>query len=112
MQRSKAVSSISTILWIALVSSATVASFLLSAHWNAEMIASLGEFQDCSWVHTIPIPADCADDDVMAAYENFRAKSQVSFFIGLIFLIGLILTPILYLRNRSEGNVEKSDYFP
>ena len=91
------------VIVISILVFAALGSFALSFYWESEMDAALGQFIDCSGIDTFPPSSACADDARIAAYENLRAKSQLSFFLGLILLLGVLYVPaVRAFRRESE----------
>lgn len=86
---------------------------VLSFYWGDRMRVVIGPFQDCSWVHTLPGPPNCAGPSRMAEYENLRARSQISWAISIVFFIGSIFGLIFFFEARGRADTRvRSITFP
>jgi hypothetical protein len=86
---------------IALLLSVSIILMVLSVYWQNQKAVVMGNFQDCSWVHTVPGPSNCAGNNRMAEIDNLNAKSQISWVASLVIVGGLLTVPlIIRLRAR------------
>lgn len=79
--------------------------FVLSLNWDLKKVALMDSYQDCSWVHTLPRPDNCASSKLMRDYEDLGNRSKVALAGSLVLISALIALPLLRSYRRSSGPV-------
>ena len=66
----------------------------------------LNDKQDCSWVHTIPGPANCANGEQMRIVEELRLEAFLFDLCGLVFLFAYITALIVLSWKDKNSKIE------
>ena|SRR5215204_7327360 len=98
---------IRNVLMIIIMTALTVGCFWLSHYYSNREQVVLGGFQDCSWVHTIPGPSNCADSQTMGIVDELRFKTFIFNLCGLVFILAYIA--VLIITGRKEPDLSKAN---
>ncbi len=91
------------VVFILILSVVGFSCVVLSIYWSNRMSLVMGDYQDCSWVHTIPGPTNCASSERMAVYEDLGTRSQISLVFGIIIFFGLLVGAFLQNMRRESS---------